>query len=347
MDEYSTLLNHAEFDAFIPLRFLKRESRNPLLELLFFAELWWLYRQHKPVLGIHFTIKPSLYGSLVARWRRVPAISVLTGLGYVFMHPRGVNRLVPQLMKVAFRRLRHLVVYNEGDRSELLQRGIVRPEQCTLLPGEGIDTSYFHPQQAGTEDRPFTFLFIGRLLRDKGILEYLAASRRIARNCPNTCCQVLGEHKFSNPSALSGEALQRALATSGVRFFGSVLDVRPYIRDCDVVVLPSYREGLSRVILEAMSMGKPVIAANVAGCRDLIAHGENGLLVPARRAEALFHAMLQFRFTSEKELSDIGEVNRRKVLRRYTVERCNGIFLDLVERALGQAWESRNVRVKE
>lgn len=346
LDEYTSLLNPTDFDEFFPLRFLRRENRNPLLELLFLAELWWLYRRQKPSLGIHFTIKPSLYGSLVARWNRVPAISVLTGLGYVFLHPGGLNRLVPVLMKTAFRRLQHLVVYNEGDRGELLRRDILQPEQCALVPGEGIDTGYFQPQEAGTGDRPFTFLFIGRLLRDKGIMEYLAASGRVVQECPNTCCQVLGEHKFSNPSAVSGGELQQALQESGVCFFGSALDVRPYLRDCDVVVLPSYREGLSRVILEAMSMGKPVITTDVAGCRDLISHGENGLLVPARQPEALLEAMLQFRFASVKELAAIGAVNRRKVLQRYTVEQCNGAFLALVEEALGQERDRRNVRVK-
>jgi len=291
IDDYIGKLNKGVYQQHIPLRHLYPQSKSPFQDLLFFWEIFWLYKRHKPDLVIHFTIKPNIYGSLAARLLKIPAISVVTGLGYPFLHPTGLNRLVPSMFRLAFRRLKKLVVYNQDDRDLLVGRNIIAAEKCTIIPGSGVNTNYFRPLPAAKGESSFVFLFIGRLLQDKGLQEYAQAAKTLRNRYGNMEFWVLGNFTHTNPSAISKEALFDWVNNGHIKYFGFANDVRAYLKHADAMVLPSRSEGLSRSILEAMSMGKPIITTQTAGCRETVEHNVNGFLVPVNDAASLTEAM--------------------------------------------------------
>ncbi len=331
-DNFYPLLDQSPIHRYVPLRFLDRRGRNPLQDLRFLWELYRLYRNVRPYRVLQFTMKPVLYGALAARLAKVRAIGVLTGLGYLFLHPNGLNRLIQQGMRACFSSLDTLVTYNVDDRRLLVAKGLVAADKCEVLPGDGVDVQRFRPlpRQAGAGT--FTFLFIGRLLGDKGVVEYVDAAGRLAGLCPATGFHLLADLQFGNPNSLSITRLHEWVARGVIRLFPTTTDVVPIIRDCDVLVLPSYREGLSRVILEAMAMGKPVITTDVPGCKDLVIHGRNGLLVPPRDARALQEAMHYLRYSPPAELTAMGRANRRRVLQFFAEDICMDAFLSVVDR---------------
>jgi glycosyltransferase involved in cell wall biosynthesis len=330
VDEYIQYLNKTHFNRHIQLKHLSRQGKNPFQDLAFLAELLRIYRKVRPDAVIHFTIKPNIYGSLAARFFKIPAISVMTGLGYTFVHQSGSNRLAPMMMKMAFKKLKKLVVYNRDDKQELIKQKITAEARCVFVPGDGVDTNYYRPMEVKAPRQPFLFLFIGRLLEDKGVREYVAAAKKIRSAHPGTECWIVGDLNFGNPSDITKSQLLEWIENQDIRYFATTKDVRQYIRQCNVLVLPSYREGLPRVILEAMSMGKPIITTDVAGCREAVVHPENGLIVPVRDADSLAEAMLHYRNSPPEELSRIGERNRKRVLELYTVEKSTDAFIHLI-----------------
>ncbi len=269
--------------------------------------------------------------------------SVLTGLGYTFVHPYGFNRMIPYIMKLAFKKINKLIVYNQDDQQVLTDRKIISEAQCTIAPGDGVDTTYFRPLSSFKNDNSFVFLFIGRLLRDKGIEEYVAAAKNIKREIPATEFWVVGDLNFGNPSDIGRGQLVEWIENQDISYFATTKDIRKYIQQCDVLVLPSYREGLPRVILEAMSMGKPIITSNTAGCREAVLHNENGLLVPLQDAKALTEAMLVYRTLPASDLETIGLKNRKRVMTLYATEKSTDRFVAFVKEILGEKIEKEVV----
>lgn len=251
------------------------------------------FRATRPAVVHAFTIKPAIFGTLGAWLARVPVrIVTITGLGYAFTTARPlVRNLVSALYRISLRRA-HLVVFqNPDDLALFVTAGLVDSKKTRLVSGSGVDTQRFSitdlPCSAG---RAPAFLMISRLLADKGINEYVAAANVVRRSYPDVAFKVLGGRDSRNPSSLSLDEVTR-LGDSGIEWIDEVLDVRPYLAAADVVVLPSYREGLPRVLLEAGAMGRAVIATDVPGCRQAVISGCTGILVPARDARALAEAM--------------------------------------------------------
>lgn len=295
-----------------------------------------ILRRLRPVACLTYTPKPNVYGGLACRILGIPSIANITGLGSVFIEGGRLALLLRGLYRIAFARASTVFFQNPEDRQLLVEGGMVRPEQSADLPGSGVDLARFVPMtEKEGEVGPFTFLLIGRLLWDKGLGEFAEAARKIKGEVSNVRFQLVGFLDTANRTAVSQQDVDRWVEAGILEYLGSADDVRPYIRAADCVVLPSYREGLPRVLLEAAAMAKPVIATDVPGCRHVVDDGKTGLLCTVADAESLASRMMELMSMQPSERSDMGRAARRKVEiefdERLTVER----YLMALSKAVG------------
>ncbi len=301
---------------FVPLP-IDKKGTNFLADLVLFKTLFQWYLREKPDIVHHFTIKPVIYGSIAARLAGVPRIiNTITGLGYVFIEDFSwLRRLVEQQYRLALACAHFTFFQNQDDLGLFLKRKLIKREKTGLLPGSGVDITFFTPI-TGKEDtssqKPCTFIIISRLLKEKGIYEFVEAARIVKEQFPDTQFQLLGKRDERNPTVIPLKDIELWQSEGLITWLGETGDVRPFLARADVVVLPSYREGLPRSLLEASAMGKPVITTDVVGCRDAVEHEITGLLVPAKNALALAEAMI--RIIEDPELKEkMGKFGRKKV----------------------------------
>jgi glycosyltransferase involved in cell wall biosynthesis len=294
LDGFGTRLR-AEGLSFEPIPVAMR-GVAPITDLRLLISLWWRFRRRRPHVVHSFTIKPAIFGTLAASLAGVPVrVVTITGLGYAFTSAgRGLNRLVIALYRRALARAHRVYFQNADDRQLFLSMGLIDEARAHLSAGTGVDLERFVPAPLPGAVGATTFCMISRLLGEKGVREYLEAAARIRRDFPDAAFTLVGGTDTRNPTAL-GDAEVAALREPGgaVRWVGEVDDVRPEIARADVVVLPSYREGLPRSLLEGSAMGRAVIASDVPGCRQVVRDGISGLLVPPADAAALESAMRQ------------------------------------------------------
>ncbi|HMQ46004.1 MAG TPA: glycosyltransferase family 4 protein [Saprospiraceae bacterium] len=316
---------------FFPVHYLLPRGKNPFHDLQLFIELSRLYRHVKPDLVIHYTIKPNIFGSFAACWVGIPSIAILTGLGYSFLHRGPIHFLVSRLYRQAFRFPKKIVFYNEDDRQQLVRTTLIDPAKTLILPGSGVDAAHFAPSPLPSERTPFHFLFIGRLIHDKGIREYVEASAILAQKGLNVQCQIIGELHSGNPTAISETELRQWTETGLINYLGLAEDVRPYIQQAHVVVLPSYREGIPKSLLEAMAMARPIVTTDAPGCKETVEDGINGLSVPVKNARALAEAMEKMHSFSLDTLTAMGQAGRKRVFQYFEQSIVAERFMELVK----------------
>lgn len=294
-------------------------SLSPMGLLRSYREARGLIRSHRPDLILSYTIKPVIVGALAGRAEGVrTVVSLITGLGFAFTGDRVsgrrllIRRVAAFLYRLAIARS-DVVLFQNRDDQQMFRELAVLPagKDSAVVDGSGVDVDHFAPAPlpAGT-----AFLMIARLLRDKGIREFAIAANRIRTEHPEVRAALVG-YLDPSPDSITPEELERIRA-GGVEFLGKLEDVRPAIADCTVYVLPSYREGTPRSVLEAMAMGRAIITTDAPGCRETVVDGSNGLLVPVQDADALYRAMK--RFVLEPGLAaQMGEESRRMAERRY------------------------------
>ncbi len=296
-----------------PIRRLKRDSINPVRDIQLTAELMRLYKKHKPDFIVHYTVKPNIYGAIAARLTGIPSIAVVTGLGYAFIHNGFVKQTTKTLYKLTSGLHRKVVFENQDDQKLFVEEGLIQELKGTSVKGCGVDLNYYQPRHTSKEPgRPVTFTFIGRLLYDKGIQEFIQAAHIVKGSRSDMRFWIVGEIDRDNPSAIREEDLVRWVRDETVEYHGAVQDVRTVMGQSDCIVLPSYREGMSRVIMEAMAMELPVITTDTAGCREAVTHMDNGLLVPVRDAKALADAMIRFDELPMEEKTRMGRRGRQR-----------------------------------
>ena len=306
---------------FVPLP-VDRRSLNPVADIKLFWTLYRWYRRERPDVVHHFTIKPVIYGSLAARLARVPRIiNTVTGLGYVFTSEAvgPLRRLVELQYRAALGAAHYTFFQNSEDRELFLNRRIVRDEKAGLLPGSGVDTTHFSPRERldpPREPASVVFLMIARLLKDKGLYEFVEAARLLKARYPQAEFQLLGARDDRNPTVVAAADLDAWQHAGTVRWLGEVADVRDAISRADVVVLPSYREGTPRSLLEAAAMSKPLITTDAVGCREAVDVGVNGFLVPVRDAAALADAMATLHEDPGMRRR-MGQAGRAKMVRQF------------------------------
>lgn len=285
-----------------------------------------LLRRVAPAAMLTFTPKPNIYGSLAAELCGVPAISTVTGLGTGFLSGRALQSFVSILYRLAFRSSACVFFHNREDLELFAKNRLVDPGKASVVAGSGIDIYRFKPVERKRTDGPPTFLFVGRFLKDKGLAEFIAAAADVGSRHPGRfqLAGVIEEH----PKAVSRELVENAARSGIVELVGTTTDIREFIEDADCVVLPSYREGLPRVLLEASAMAKPVIAADVPGCRQAVDHRLSGLLCEPRSARALAEAMETIMAMSPGQRTEMGRQGRMKAEREFSEERVVEAYLD-------------------
>jgi glycosyltransferase involved in cell wall biosynthesis len=312
-----------------------RTGARPDRELRTVLTLRDLLRRERPDLLIATTPKLIGYGSIAARWAGTPrSVALVTGLGMAFDTPQrlaeDVYRHCAQIiLKLALRNSSLVVFYNPDDREELLRLGVLPHTQATLLlNGSGVDVEHF--SASAVPSQPVTFLLLGRLLRSKGVLDFVAAARTLKVQHPSARFQLLGDLDARHPHSIGAAKLDEA-QHSGIEYLGAHADVRPYLNAATVVVVPSQqREGLPRVILEAFATGRPVLASDVPGCRHAVSPNRTGWLVPPRSPDELQAAMLSVIEQPQRAVS-MGASCRLQAEQRFAVERITAQLIQAIE----------------
>lgn len=260
---------------------------NPVEDIRLTRYLRETYRTLRPDFILHYTIKPNIYGSIAAHLAGIPSIAITTGLGYTFVNDNLVARIARHLYKFAFRFPQEVWFLNEDDRQTFLHYGLVSRDKAVLLHGEGVDLQHFTPRHNAPSDDKFRFLLIARMLWDKGVGEYTEAARMVRAHYPNAVFQLLGDCGVPNPSVIGREQIAEWEREGLVEYLGTTDDVRPVIAQADCLVLPSYREGIPRTMIESAAMAKPLIVSDAPGCRDVVRNGITGYLCPVKDAKEL------------------------------------------------------------
>lgn len=307
---------------------LDRAGIHPLRDLASLEGLVRLMREVKPDSVLAYNIKPVIYGSLAAARAKVPRIfSMITGLGYAFsdsgLMSRALGLVARRMYRSALRVNEKVFFQNPDDRSLFAAQRLLRAdEQAVLINGSGVELDRYEPAPYPEQ---VVFLLIARLMRPKGIDEFVAAARIVRRSHPDVGFHILGRN-LEGPDAYS-EAEIAGWKAAGVDYLGFALDVRPVIAGASVFTLPSYyREGTPRSVLEALSMARPVITTDTPGCRETVEQGVNGLLVPPRDVDSLVAAMEYF-VDNRQRIEEMGQASRRLAERKYDVNEVNAVIL--------------------
>jgi glycosyltransferase involved in cell wall biosynthesis len=296
---------------------MDNKGTSPLRDLGLLLRFYGFLRHERPVAYLGYTIKPNIYGSLAAQSLGIPVINNIAGLGATFIRTSWLTQVAKLLYRLALGRSRRVFFQNQADRALFLAERLVREMQTGLLPGSGVDLARFTPLASRPADGQLRFLLVARMLWDKGVGEFIEAARRVRQTNPEARFQLLGFLDVLNPAAIDRSVVEGWVAEGLVEYLGVAEDVRPHLAAADCVVLPSYREGLSRSLIEAAAMGRPLIATDVPGCRELIEEGINGFLAEARDAGSLAHAIATFCNLSDARREDMGAASRRKAMAEF------------------------------
>jgi len=313
----------------IEYRFIKmqRNGLNPVWDFVSFVQLVRLLKKEKPDKVFTSQAKMVLYGGLAAHWLGIRDVyPLIAGLGSIFLSGGLKGHILKKILtcgyRLSLRRSPSVFFQNRDDASFFVDNRIVSSERIVFLNGSGVNLDQFAKQPfPGT----FGFLCVCRIIRDKGVLEYLSACRMVRKQHPEIRCLLVGPYD-SNPSALNQADLQPYIDDRSIEYFGEQADVRPYLAQCSVYVLPSYREGTPKSVLEAMSCGKAVITTDAPGCRETVIDGENGFLVPVKDDKAIVEKML-FLYRNPDFCERMGNASRRIAEQRFDVRLVNRIIL--------------------
>ncbi|MGJ7461982.1 glycosyltransferase family 4 protein [Halomonas sp. MA07-2] len=274
--------------------------------------LFSLLRRLKPTLVFNFTVKANIYSGLACRALGIPYANNVSGLGTAFLHDSWLYRRVRSLYGVANRGARRVFFQNREDHALFLSHGLLRDTPTTVLPGSGMDTTRFTFSPL-PDSVPFTFVMIARLLGDKGVREFVQAAGEVRVAHPNSRFLLIGPHGASNCTAISEAEVQRWQSAGVVEVLGEQGDVRPFIEKSHVLVLPSYREGMPRTVLEAAAMGRPAIVSDVPGCRQAVVAGRTGWLCEVKCADSLALCMKTCIAMPQEELQAAGKAARARI----------------------------------
>jgi glycosyltransferase involved in cell wall biosynthesis len=272
--------------------FVERNGINPFSDLRTYRELKRFMKEEKPDKIFAYQAKTVVYGSLAAKANGITEVyPLIAGLGSIFRGEGFKNKIIKMIMKTEYRLAcnasKKVFFQNNDDKSEFIKNGLIQEDKIVIINGSGVNLEKFRPEPL--PDTP-AFLFIGRLIKDKGVMEYLEACKRIRDEYPEVRCLLVGPYD-SNPSALQPEELQPFVDEGIIEYFGEQADVRPYLKQCSTYVLPSYHEGTPKTVLEAMAIGRSIITSDAPGCRETVIDGSNGFLVPIKNIDRLAERM--------------------------------------------------------
>lgn len=322
---------------------MDNKGTSPLRDLMLLWRFQRLLRRERPDVFLGYTVKPNVYGSIVAHGLGIPVINNIAGLGVVFIRGGWLAWVVKALYRQAIKHSQRVFFQNEDDKSLFLREGLVRPDQTGLLPGSGVDLQHYVPVPLGAGDivgrqegggggllsegyladaepaqGTFTFLLVARLLWDKGVGEFIEAARFVRQQVPNVHFKLLGFLDVQNPAAIARATVNTWVSEGIVEYLGATDDVRPFLAAADCTVLPSYyMEGTPRSLLEAAAMACPIITTDWVGCRNVVDDGINGFLCRVRDAEDLADKMMAMIRLTPAQRAAMGAAGRAKVEREF------------------------------
>lgn len=304
--------------AFRPLE-IDGKGMHPLKEARSALHLARLFRRENVDLVLSFTPKGNIYSSFALLGTGARQIANVSGLGYAFIRDSVLTRFVRLLYRLALSRAAMVFFENEDDLQVFLSNRLVPRSRTGRLPGAGVDLSWFASveQKGHSKDKPPQFLLVARMLWDKGVQEFVDAARLVRIQHPQATFSLLGFLNAANPSAIPKETIDAWVEEGIVGYLGQTDDIRPYVSQADCVVLPSYREGVPRSLLEAAAMARPVITTDAPGCRDVIDDGKTGLLCLPRSAQDLARCMLAFIEMTPEARAAMGQMGRAKMEREF------------------------------
>lgn len=313
-DEYSARLE--EVGCTYHQVHMDSRGANPIKDSALIFELYGIYRRIRPDVILHYTIKPNVYGTLAAALLRIPVVNNVCGLGTVFLKDNLVSAVAIFLYKISFRFANKVFFQNADDLNLFIRRRLVKADHTDLIPGSGIDLKKFTPIAYRRNPR-FTFLLISRLITDKGVLEYIAAIEKLRQEGMDARFQILGPMDPAHKRGIQTDVIYDWINKGTIEYLGTTDDVREHIQQADCIVLPSYREGTPRTLLEAASSSKPIIATDVPGCNNVVKHNYNGLLCRLKDADDLAEKMRQMASADDDRLQSFGKNGRAKVEAEY------------------------------
>lgn len=308
-DEFSSRLVNELGCEFMALD-MENKGTNPFKDISLIWQLRTIYKQAKLDAVLQFTIKPNIYGAMAAALLGIPTINNVTGLGTVFIRKGMMFEVAKILYRFAFRYPRVVFFQNPDDKAEFIKHNLVPKAIVDLVPGSGVNLQQFAPVTFMRNKR-FTFLMVSRVLYDKGILEYIEAIRQLRAKGHNYKFQLLGGINEESGLGVSKAQVEEWVSEGLIEYLGTTDDVRSCIELADCIVLPSYREGTPRTLIEAASMAKPIVTTNVAGCKETVIHGYNGLLCEVRNSGDLASKMLEMASSETESLKRMGQNSRK------------------------------------
>ena len=319
---------------FIPLP-LDRTGINPYKDFIFFIKLLFTIKKINPDIVLAYTVKPVIYGMLASRISNIKnCYALITGLGYALVDPKSlkqrvVNIIVSSLYKFSLKSVNLVFFQNQDDLNYFFKKKILtKSVKVKKINGSGVDLDYYSYIKPNFRKEGINFLLIARLLKDKGIYEYVSAAKMVYKLFPekNISFSILGSFD-SNPESITFEEVEQWNRIGLINYLGETDDVRPYIEKCSVYVLPSYREGMPRSVLEAMSMGRAIITTDVPGCKETVISGKNGYLVKVKSSQELATAMIKF-IENDKLIEEMGLYSRQLACKKFNVHEINSIMLE-------------------
>lgn len=311
---------------------VQRNNQNPLADLVTWQSLRQAFSELQPDIILAYTIKPVIWGGLASRVlpnKRFYAL--ITGLGFAFqgktIKRKLLSKLVTLLYHIALEHAERVIFQNPDNLNEFVQRGIVPASKCALVNGSGVDISHYTSTPL-PNNQP-VFLAIGRLLGEKGFREYAQAAQIVKDRYPEATFQLLGPEDPS-PDGIPLSEVQHWQQSNWLEYLGSTNDVRPYLQNCHIYVLPSYHEGMPRTVLEAMATGRPILTTDVPGCRETVIPNENGHLIPKANAQALAECIIWF-IENRDQWQRMGKRSREIAEEKYDVHKINTELMDIME----------------
>ncbi|MEZ9291416.1 glycosyltransferase family 4 protein [Vibrio lentus] len=310
---------------------VQRNGMNPIKDVKTFLFFMKTFKRQQSSVVLAYTIKPIIWGGLAARVCRVDSFyAMVTGLGYAFQQggiaKSLLNNLVKILYRMALKNASGVIFQNKDNMQLFIDQGIIPREKCYTVNGSGIDLSHFELEPLPSEPR---FLLVARLLGDKGIREYCKAARIVKIKHPEVEFELIGPEDPS-PDGISIKEVNQWVEEGVISYGGATNDVRPYLKRCSTFVLPSYHEGLPRTVLEAMSMGRPILTTDVPGCRETVIAGVNGWLVEKANVEDLAERMIWF-IEHPDDWLKMGNLSHQMAYDKFDVHKVNTDILNVME----------------
>lgn len=293
-----------------------RRGINPATDFKLMMRYFNILGKIKPDLVITYTIKPNIYGGIAARFKRIPYAVNITGLGTAFQNENMIKKLVVFLYKLSCKKAKTIFFENEGNKQVFIENNIIKESRSCTLPGAGIDLDEYKMTPYPEESRNIRFLFIGRVMKEKGVEELFKAAKNIKKIYPEVSFDIVGPMEDDYK-----ERIQSLVRNGIIYYYGYQEDVKPFIKKCDCFVLPSYHEGMENTLLECGAMGRPLITSRIHGCMEAVRDGENGYLVDVKDVKGLEEKMMEFIELSYEEKKQMGEKSREVIEERFDKEK--------------------------